>query len=307
MSYFAKFKTAINNPKEAIRYIISGSSFKFDESKYIPLYNSQKKYNSANSKYPIYFDFIKRILRDSISDKSLKKRFFKNTNSISENEMKLILKENVSNTILAGIDWPQKAHTMIGLIRLENLQFCVEDVLKNKINGDFIECGVWRGGATIFMRLILKKYKIQDKIVYAADSFEGLPPPDPEKFPEDEKSKFHTMNVTKVDLDEVKENFKLYDVLDDGVFFMKGWFKDSLKDTPFQKLSILRLDGDMYESTWEILENLYDKLSIGGYAIVDDYNLAPCRSAVDDFRKQYAIFDEIKEIDGAGIFWKKSK
>ena len=307
MSYFSKFKTAINNPKEAMRYLISGSSFKFDESKYLPLYNSQKKYNFENSKYPIYFEFCKRILRDSISDQTLKKRFFKDPHSISESEMELEIKNNVNNTVLAGIDWPRKAHTMIGLMRLENLQFCVEDVLKNKIEGDLIECGVWRGGATIFMRIILKKYGIENKIVYAADSFEGLPAPDPEKFPVDKGSRFHTMDVTKVGIEDVKNNFKLYGVLDDKVKFLKGWFKDTLPNTQIKKLSILRLDGDMYESTWEILENLYDKLSVGGYAIVDDYNLSTCKAAIDKFRKENNITDKIQLIDGAGVFWQKTE
>lgn len=76
----------------------------------------------------------------------------------------------------AGQDWPSVAHTMIGLKRLDNLQFCVEDILARGVPGDLIETGVWRGGATIFMRAILKAYSVTDRCVWVADSFAGLPP-----------------------------------------------------------------------------------------------------------------------------------
>lgn len=84
-----------------------------------------------------------------------------------------------------GMDWPSYAHTMIGMKRLENIQFCVEDVIRRQISGDLIETGVWRGGATIFMRAILKAYGITDRSVWIADSFIGLPPPNPELYPAD--------------------------------------------------------------------------------------------------------------------------
>ena len=82
-----------------------------------------------------------------------------------------------------GRMWPGYAHTMIGLKRLDNLQFCVESVIREGIDGDLIETGVWRGGACIFMRAILAAYAIEDRKVYVADSFEGMPKPDVEKFP----------------------------------------------------------------------------------------------------------------------------
>ena len=306
MSYTAKFKTVINNPGAALRRIFFGSSFQFDGEKYLPLYNAQKLYNQENSKRPIFFDFCKRILTDSVSNNSLKKRFFENPKQLSDHELKKELQKPVNTNVLAGLGWPRKAHTMIGLMRLENLQFCIEDVIKNKIEGDLIEAGVWRGGATIFMRIILKEYGLKNKIIYVSDSFEGLTPPDHEKFPADKNYRFHIMDVTNVSLEEVKNNFKLYDVLDNQVKFLKGWFKDFRKQVSCKKLSILRVDGDMYESTWEILENLYDKLSVGGYVIVDDFNLQACVSAVNDFRSQNNITDTITPIDGCGIFWKKT-
>jgi len=194
---------------------------------------------------------------------------------------------------------------MIGLMRLENLQFCIEDVLRNNIEGDLMETGVWRGGATIFMKLILKKYGIKNRIVFVADSFEGMPKPDVKKYPKDTKSKHHKRDKLNVSFEDVKNNFKIYRALDDQVQFLKGWFKDTLKEPTFEKLSVLRLDGVMYGSTWDVLEKVYDRLSVGGYLIVDDYASFGCKSAVDDFRKLQNITEPIKRIDSGGIYWKK--
>jgi O-methyltransferase len=71
--------------------------------------------------------------------------------------------------------------------------------------------------------------------------------------------------------------------------------------------SVVRLDGDLYESTMDGLANLYPGLSPGGFLIVDDYGgLAPCRAAVDDYRRDNRIAEEIVEIDWAGVYWRKA-
>ncbi len=79
---------------------------------------------------------------------------------------------------LEGRIWPRYAETMIGLKRLDNIQFCIESVLSNNIQGDLIEVGVWRGGASIFMKAVLAANRAIDRRVFVADSFEGLPKPD---------------------------------------------------------------------------------------------------------------------------------
>jgi O-methyltransferase len=67
------------------------------------------------------------------------------------------------------------------------------------------------------------------------------------------------------------------------------------------------MDGDLYESTMDILNALYHKVSAGGFVIVDDYNMMPrCKEAVHDFRKRANVSDPIQEIDGSGVFWKNS-
>ena len=206
-----------------------------------------------------------------------------------------------------GLDWPPFAHTMIGLKRLDNLQSCVERVLADNVPGDLIETGVWRGGAAIFMRAILKVYAVTDRCVWVADSFEGLPSPSADKYPADRDLRLHELTELAVSLEQVRTNFERYGLADDQVRFLKGWFRDTLPNVDIQKLAVVRLDGDMYESTMDALNNLYPKLSAGGFLIVDDYGAVPaCRSAIQDFRKAHGITEEIHHIDWTGIYWRRS-
>lgn len=206
-----------------------------------------------------------------------------------------------------GWDWPSSAHSMIGLKRMQNVRDLVESVIGNGVPGDLIETGVWRGGACIFMRGILKTYGVTDRVVWLADSFEGLPKPDEARFPADKGDSFHTYKELAITLDEVKDNFTRYGLLDEQVRFLPGWFKDTLPAAPIERLAVLRLDGDMYESTIEALTPLYPKLSPGGFVIVDDYHVVPgCKQAIEDYRSEHNIHDELREIDGVGVYWQRS-
>jgi hypothetical protein len=207
---------------------------------------------------------------------------------------------------LLGSDWPIHAHTMIGLTRLRHLRKLITQVLTEDIPGDLVETGVWRGGACIYMRAVLAAFGVTDRRVWVADSFEGLPPPNPSAYPADAGSELHQIQCLAVPLEEVKKNFTKYNMLDDRVMFLKGWFKDTLSNAPIEKLAILRLDGDLYESTIQVLQLLYDKLSPGGFVIIDDYSLPGCRKAVLDFRAQNTITDVLEDIDGYAAFWRKS-
>ena len=207
---------------------------------------------------------------------------------------------------MEGRIWPLVAHTMIGLKRLDNLEFCIEQVITNGVVGDLIETGVWRGGATIFMRAMLKAYGVTDRCVWVADSFDGLPPPDARKYPPDAGDRLHEARELAVSLEQVKANFDRYGLLDDQVRFLKGWFRDTLRAAPIERLAVLRLDGDMYQSSMDALVNLYPKVSQGGYITVDDYGAIPaCRQAVHDYRAANGITEEIRDIDWTGIFWQK--
>ena len=198
------------------------------------------------------------------------------------------------------------SHSMIGRKRMDNLHNCIEKILEQGIPGDFIETGVWRGGATIFMRGVLVAHGVEDRNVWVADSFEGLPPP---VLPQDHGMEFTKKDfpVLAVGLDQVKSLFERYDLLDSRVRFLKGWFRDTLPDAPIGELSLLRLDGDLYESTMDALTALYDKLVPGGFVIVDDYKaLDVCQQAVDDFRRDRNIDDQMIEIDPYSVYWRKS-
>lgn len=240
----------------------------------------------------LYLDLLKRCL----------------TNVIYQDAGTLYGKEQPFNLRSRGegLDWPQVAHTMIGIKRLDALHYCVEDVLERRVPGDFIETGVWRGGACIFMRGVLKARGVTDRVVWLADSFAGLPPPDPAKYPQDADCRFHEFKQLAVPLEEVRENFRRYGLLDDQVRFLKGWFKDTLPSAPVKSLALLRLDGDLYESTIDALTHLYPRLEQGGYAIIDDYaSVKACAQAVDDYRAAQGITAEIIPIDGSGILWRK--
>ncbi len=209
-----------------------------------------------------------------------------------------------------GQDWPADAETMIGMTRLTSLQECVETVLTEDVPGDLVECGIWRGGACILMRAVLAAYGDEKRSVWLCDSFEGVPPPDTENYEED-KVPWYAMGlhraapVLAVTQAEVKANFERYGLLDDQVRFLPGWFKDTLADAPIDQIAVLRLDGDLYESTIQALDALYPRLSPGGYCIIDDYNLEGCRQAVADYREKHAISAEIVDIDGTGVLWRK--
>ena len=194
---------------------------------------------------------------------------------------------------------------MVGRARLNDLDHCVTTVLAEDVPGDLVECGVWRGGASILMRGILAAWNVTDRTVWVADSFAGLPSPEHPRDTIDLSPAVHP--ELAVSRDRVAANFALFDLLDDQVRFVEGYFSESLPGVPIEQIAVLRLDGDLYESTLTTLESLYDKVSPGGHVIVDDYGvLEPCREAVTDFRSARGITDPIEMIDWTGARWRKA-
>ena len=201
-----------------------------------------------------------------------------------------------------GLDWPEYAETMIGLKRMDNIRECIEIILKDNIEGDLIECGVWRGGACIWMKSILNEYQSQ-KHVLVADSFCGFPVN--LKYGLDQEESYIQEEVLKVTKDTVKKNFADYGVLDDSVEFIEGFFSETLSKLK-RSISLLRIDCDLFESTTDVLENLYFQVVKGGFVIIDDYGKLPvCKLAVDMFRMKYKIVEQIELIDYSGIYWRK--
>jgi O-methyltransferase len=204
-----------------------------------------------------------------------------------------------------GRDWPGSAETMIGLKRLDNIEECIGTIIREGILGDVLEAGVWRGGAAIFMRAALNILGARERLVWVADSFQGLPPPDP-NVPADKGVDYYRDKVLAVSLDTVRANFAKYDLLSDQVRFLEGWFSTTLPTAPIERLALLRADGDMYASTMDILTPLYPKVSPGGFVIIDDYHAVDaCRQAVDDFRSAHDVQAPLVQIDWSGVYWRK--
>jgi O-methyltransferase len=198
------------------------------------------------------------------------------------------------------------SHTMMGAARMAHLEGCLDAIRAEDVPGDFLEAGVWRGGAVVFMRGYLEAWGMPGRRVFAADSFQGLPEP---TLPEDAGRDFSRGKapILAITQDEVRETFRRYGLLDERVVFLEGWFKDTLPVAPVERLALLRLDGDLYESTRDAIEPLYDKVAPGGFVIVDDYgDFEACRKAIDEFRARRGITEPLEMIDWSGAFWRKA-
>jgi hypothetical protein len=194
-------------------------------------------------------------------------------------------------------------YTMIGRKRLDNLELLVTRVIEERVPGDVIECGVWRGGASIFIRGAMRALGALDRTLWLADSFRGLPKPEA---PQDAGYDLTCFSALAIDAETVREGFCRFEVLDERVRFLEGWFADTLPRAPIERLALIRLDADLYKSTLDALEPLYPKLAVGGYVVVDDYGaFPPCREAIHEFRARHRITGRIETIDWTGVYWRK--
>ena len=199
-------------------------------------------------------------------------------------------------------------HTLLGLSALDNLERCAEQVFAEHIPGDFLEAGVCQGGASIFLRALQVAFGQGKRRLWLADSFQGPPAPASDvdlasgvDFSEP------SAPMVAFGLEGVQDNFIRYNLLDDGVFFLPGWFAETLPRAPIGPLAILRIDADLYAATREVLENLYDRVSRGGFVIVDDYVYPFCRQAVDGFRVERHIGEPLRYADRTVVYWRKEE
>ena len=271
----------------------------------------------------LYLDLLKRSLTGSLAEDndsilggvrtagsaSWKRRLANLVGDVAARaNVEIVYKKPYDPTLReVGRDWPSRAESMIGLRRMDNIEYCVQTVIDDDVPGDLLEAGVWRGGACIFMKANLVTRDDTSRVVWVADSFQGLPPPNETLYPADSGDDLHRRGGLSVGADQVRHNFERYGLLDDGVRFLVGWFKDTLPTAPFEALSVMRLDGDMYESTWQAIEALYPKLSPGGFCIIDDFgsHQSQAGQAVLDYRQEHGINEEIVDIDGFGAYWRR--
>lgn len=197
-----------------------------------------------------------------------------------------------------------KKYSMTGELRMSILINLVKLINKNKIKGDFVECGVWRGGNIMLFQKLIEYLSIKDKIVYGYDTFEGMTLPSKfDVYQNNKSAKFlmnkeiknqnlqHTIHAI-CSLDQVKNNIKKI-TKTNSIKLIKGDVKKTLminENLP-KKISILRLDTDFYESTKIELEILYPKVQIGGILIIDDYGeWKGSKKAVDEYFKDNIPF-----------------
>lgn len=207
----------------------------------------------------------------------------------------------------AGMDWPLHGLTMIGLRRLDDLQGCVETIVREDVPGDLIEAGSWRGGASLLMRATLDSLGAAKRCVWVSDSFQGFPRADGDlSAAYDLAVDLAGVDFLAIALDEVKASFARFGC-ERGVEFVPGFFEDTLPGLRGRRWSLVRLDGDTYDSITVALRSLYPGLAPGGFLVVDDYlPLDQCREAVENFRREHAIDEPIEEIDWSGVRWRRA-
>lgn len=209
-----------------------------------------------------------------------------------------------------GKDWPLDGLTMVGMSRLDDLQACVESVVTDGVEGDMIEAGAWRGGASILIRATLDSLGAYDRTLWVADSFQGFAPPEASDPEADRELETHMSQIGFLapSLETVKGYFERFGVAD-NVNFVPGYFEQTMVGLRGRRWSLVRLDADTYRATRVTLDALYWGLANGGYLVIDDYfhPYLPesCRRAVDDFRAEYSIDEPIEQIDWNGGRWRK--
>lgn len=206
----------------------------------------------------------------------------------------------------SGLDWPYLGKTMIGILRLRQTLNLLLTAFTNNIPGGFMETGVWRGGASIFIRAIFRAVRQYQRPVIVCDSFKGLPPINASSY--HDWVNFEYVFYLRVSDDEVRQHFIEAGVYDPQIYFVKGFFNETMPvlSNMVHRLVFLRLDGDMYESTVDVLYRFYDKVSIGGYVYIDDWKL-PAEWATAHFFQVHNMTEQLITMDGNTVYWQKTQ
>jgi len=204
-----------------------------------------------------------------------------------------------------------KPYTMTSDERLVSLSRCIDYIHDNNIQGDIVECGVWRGGSMMLVARKLLQLKSSYRKLFLFDTFEGMTEPGKDDIAWDNitavqklnaSNKFEGRNVWCYStLDEVKSNLLKTQYPGENVIYVKGKVEKTLPFSAIEKISLLRLDTDWYESTKHELEHLYDKLVYGGVLIIDDYgHWEGAKKAVDEFIQKNGLKLYLNRIDYTG-------
>lgn len=200
------------------------------------------------------------------------------------------------------------AETMVGLRRLENIERVIRDVCENSVPGDYVEVGVWRGGASIYAAACLLVYSSTPRLQFLYDTFAGFSPVENPASP-DFGDVHWKQAVLRVSQEVVRSNFEKYGLLSERQIFVEGDVAKTSVKHPDRPIAVLRLDVDLYEPTWAALENLFPKVSPGGYVIVDDWNYLVngrflAQDAVRDYLKAQGRSVEFMPIDFMSVYFR---
>jgi O-methyltransferase len=195
-----------------------------------------------------------------------------------------------------GDDWPPFGHTMVGLARIRNIRMAIESVIKNGIEGDYVELGVWRGGSCIYAKALIDALEPQGKRrVVLLDAFGELP---------GEANYGEAADYLSVSLERVRHHFSNYGVLDDRVDFVKGLFNNTAAQTAATRkgapVAVLRIDGNFYDSYADALYAFYESVPVGGFIIFDDIRShPPVLRCWQDFVSDHGIREVLLVVDEA--------
>lgn len=211
-------------------------------------------------------------------------------------------------------------YSMLSIEGLANIENSTKQILQNNIPGDFVECGVWRGGTGIIIKKILQQFNDKKRKIFLLDSYEGMENleksntlTENDKLDElcsyilNDAEKYFNRKLIETDYDEVIKNLKHFDCYDKNTILLKGWFNDKFPFDTIERISFLRLDCDYYYPTKVCLEKLYNKISKGGIIILDEYYLEFMgeKNAVDEFRTKNNITSKIIPVDNNIGYWIK--
>mgnify|MGYP001547072112 FL=1 len=203
-------------------------------------------------------------------------------------------------------------YTMTSPERVAALVEAVRYVVANRIPGDFVECGVWRGGSSMAAALALKELGDVSRELWLYDTYEGMSAPtgeDVDVAGQSADAKFSQRQLTedssewcRSPIDDVRQNLESTGYPADKVHFVKGKVQDTIPGTmPAGPVAILRLDTDWYESTRHEMQHLYPALVKGGVLILDDYGYwQGARKAVDEYFTTHNIRPLMGRVDFAG-------
>ena len=191
-------------------------------------------------------------------------------------------------------------HTTMGANRLAQLDRVLRVMADDGVPGDLVECGTGRGGGAIYLRGFLEALEIPERTVWVADRFRTAPDevtPGP--------ASDRQVDALLPDLAQVRQAFARFDLLDDRVRFLQGTMEDSLADAPIGAIALLRI-GDLAGADVAVaLDRLYDRVSIGGFVIVDASRDAS--AAVDAFRQHHGLTEPTERVGSTGVAWRKER